>query len=35
VTVVAPAATPAKGAAARKPVVKKKRGLGSLFGRKK
>jgi hypothetical protein len=35
VTVVAPAATPAKGAASRKPVAKKKRGLGSLFGRKK
>ena len=35
VTVVAPAATPAKGPAARKPVAKKKRGLRGLFGRKK
>jgi hypothetical protein len=35
VTVVAPAATPAKAPAARKPAAKKKRGLGNLFGRKK
>jgi large subunit ribosomal protein L29 len=34
VTVVAAAPTPAK-AAARKPATKTKRGLGSLFGRKK
>jgi large subunit ribosomal protein L29 len=35
VTVVAPAATPAKAPAARKPAAKKKRGLRGLFGRKK
>ena len=35
VTVIAPAATPAKGPAVRKPAAKKKRGLRGLFGRKK
>jgi large subunit ribosomal protein L29 len=35
VTVVAATPTPAKAPAARKPATKTKRGLGSLFGRKK